>query len=103
MYIKLPSVPESLDRLRLGCQVLVLTVFHIPFIYEGLEVRAVFYAVRRVYINHLHLPGHAFFFNERVHDKQRIPGDEAVAPSMLVLVEIYGVTKRRVFVLGLEK
>ncbi|MGC8908126.1 MAG: hypothetical protein ACP5M0_11880 [Desulfomonilaceae bacterium] len=61
---------------------------------KGWEVGAVLDAVGRVEVDHLHLAGHALFFEERVHHQERIAGDQAVRPAVLVLVELDGLAQR---------
>jgi len=92
-----PGVAEGFDHFRFGGQVFILAVLHVALVDERLEVRAVFYAVGRVEINHLHLPGHALFFQQRIHHQQTVARDEAVAPVVRVLVKLNRLAQRRVF------
>ncbi len=94
---QLPGVAEGLDHLRLLREVFVLAVLHVALVDEGLEVGAVLDAVGRVDVDHLHLPGHALFLQERVHHQERIARDQPVGPTALVLVEVDGVSERQVF------
>jgi hypothetical protein len=48
------------------------------------------HAVGRVDVDHLHLPAQTFLFQQRVHDQQRIAGDEAVFPAEGFLVVVEG-------------
>ena len=60
----------------------------VAFVGEGLEVGAVVDAVRRVEVDHLHLPGHALFLQQRVHHQQAVARNHPVRPAALMAVEI---------------
>lgn len=96
MYPQFPGVPEGPEHLGLAREVFVLPVLHIPPVHEGLEVRAVLDPIRRVDIDHLHLPGHPLLLQQGVHDEQGVAGDEAVAPVVLVAVELHRLPERGV-------
>ncbi len=91
-----PSVAEGPDHLRLLGQVVVLAVLDVALVDEGLEVAAVADAIRRVDVDHLHLAGHAFLFEQGVHHQQGVARDQAVRPVVGVLVELDGLAQRRV-------
>ena len=88
MDAQFPGVPECLDHLGFLGQVRVRPVLHIALVGEGLKVRAVFDAIRRVEIDHLNLASHALLRQERVHDKQTVACGEPVRPSFFMVVEI---------------
>jgi hypothetical protein len=98
-----PGVAEGANHFGFLGEVFVLAVFDVAAIDEGLEIGAVADAVGRVDVNHLDLAGHAFFFEEGVHDEERIAGDEAVGPAVGVAVEIDGFTEGRIFFAGFEE
>jgi hypothetical protein len=75
---QLPRIAEGADHLRLLGQVFVGTVLYVPLIHERLEVRAVPDPVRRVDVDRLHLARHALLLEQRVHDEQRVAGDQPV-------------------------
>jgi len=90
---QLPGIPKGLDHLGLGGQIFVLAVLDVALVDEGLEVAAVFDAVGRVDVDHLHLPGHAFLGEQAVHHQQTVSGDQTVGPAAVVLVELDGLVK----------
>ena len=69
-------------------QILALAVLDVALVDEGLEVGAVLDAVGRVDVDHLHLARHALLLQQGVHHQERIAGDQAVAPAVLVPVEL---------------
>jgi hypothetical protein len=98
-----PGVAEGADHFGFLGEVFVLAVLDVAAIDEGLEIGAVADAVGRVNVDHLDLAGQAFFFEEGVHDEERIAGDEAVGPAVGVAVEIDGFAERRIFLAGFEE
>jgi hypothetical protein len=98
-----PGVAEGANHFGFLGEVFVLAVLDVAAIDEGLEIGAVADAVGRVDVDHLNLAGHAFFFEEGVHDEERIAGDEAVGPAVGVAVEIDGFAERRIFLAGFEE
>ena len=98
-----PGVAEGADHFWFLGEVFVLAVFNVAAIDKGLEIGAVADAVGRVDVDHLDLAGDAFFFEERVHDEERIAGDKAVGPAVGVAVEIYGFAERRIFFAAFRK
>ena len=64
MQAKFPGVAERFDHFRFGGEVFILAVLHVTLVNERQEVRAVLDAVRRVKINHLHLPGHPLLLQQ---------------------------------------
>ena len=96
MDAELPRVAEGADGLRLLREVVVAAVLHVALVDEGLEVGAVADAVGRVDVDHLHLAGHAFFFQQAVHDQQAVSGNEPVGPVVFVLVELNGLADGRI-------
>ena len=98
-----PGVAEGANHFGFLGEVFVLAVFDVAAIDEGLEIGAVADAVGRVDVDHLDLAGHAFFFEEGVHDEERIAGDEAVGPAVGVAVEIDGFAEGRIFLAGFEE
>ena len=59
-----------------------------PVVRAHLPVAAEFDAVGRVQVDHLHPTFHPFFLGQRGHHLQRIAQDHAIAPLLLVLVEL---------------
>ena len=59
-----PGVAEGFERLRLARQILILAVLDVALVDEGLEVGAVLDAGGRVDVDHLHLAGHGFLFEQ---------------------------------------
>jgi len=100
---ELPGVAEGTDHFWFLGEVFVLAVLDVAAIDEGLEIGAVADAVGRVDVNHLDLAGQAFFFEEGIHDEERIAGDEAVGPAMGMAVEIDGFAEGRIFFAGFEE
>lgn len=98
-----PGVAEGADHFGLLGEVFVLAVFDIAAVDERLEIGPVADAVRRIDVNHLDLPGHAFFFEEGVHYKQGVTGDQSVGPAMGVAVEVHGFAERGIFFAGFEE
>ena len=98
-----PGVAEGADHFWFLGEVFVLAVFDVAAIDEGLEIGAVADAVGRVDVDHLDLAGKAFFFEEGVHDEERIAGDEAVGPAVGVAVEIDGFAERGIFFASFEE
>ena len=78
MNPKFPGIPEGLDHFRFGSQILILAIFHIPFVHKGLEVTPLLNPIRRVDIDHLHLTGRALLFQKGVHHQQAVSGHKAV-------------------------
>lgn len=72
----------------------IFSIFDIPLVYKRLEVAAVFDALRRIKIDHLHLAGHPFLFQQGVHDKDTITSYQAVGPVFFVLIKINGFPQR---------
>src|SRR5437867_7437207 len=70
MDAQFPCISEGTDHLRFLSQIFVLPVFYITPVNERLEVGAVPDAVRRVYVDHLHLTGQSLLLNQRVHHQQ---------------------------------
>jgi hypothetical protein len=100
---KLPGVAEGADHFGFLSEVFVLAVLHVAAIDERLEIRAVADAVGWVDVDHLDVAGHASFFEEGVHDKERIAGDEAIGPAVSVAIEIDGLTEGRIFLFEFEE
>jgi hypothetical protein len=98
-----PGVAEGTDHFGFLGEVFVLAVLDVATIDEGLEIGAVPDAVGRVNVDHLYLASHAFFFEEGVHDEERIAGDEAIGPSVGVAVEVHGFAEGRIFLAGFEE
>ena len=59
---------------------------HVPLAHEGLEIRAELHSVRRVHVDHLHLPAHALVVQQRVHHHQGVAQDHPVHPLVPILV-----------------
>jgi predicted TIM-barrel fold metal-dependent hydrolase len=55
-------------------KVFVPSILNITLVHKRLKVGAIPDAVRRVDVDHLNLPGHAFFFEKRIHHQQRVAG-----------------------------
>ena len=89
MYSQFPSVTKSLYHFWFLGQIVISVLYHV-LIYKRLEIGAVLDAVGRVNVHHLHLPGHALFLQQGVHDHQTVPGDHAVGPVHAVLIELNG-------------
>jgi len=100
---ELPGVAEGANHFGFLGEVFVFAIFDVAASDEGLEIGAVADAVGRVYINHLDLAGHALFFEEGVHDEERIAGDEAIGPTVGMAVEVHGFAERRIFFFGFEE
>jgi hypothetical protein len=83
---ELPGVAVCLHHLRLARHVLVVVVRDVALAHEGLEVGPEPHAVRRVHVDHLHLPAERFIVEQRIHDRQRIAEDHAVHPVVAVFV-----------------
>jgi len=98
-----PSIAEGADHFWFLGKVFVLAVLDVAAIDERLEIGAITDAVGRIDIDHLDLAGQAFFFEEGVHDEERITGDEAVGPAMGVAIEIDGFAEGRIFFAGFEE
>ena len=87
MNAQFPGIAECFDHFRFLGQVFVFFVLDIAPVDKWLEIGAVFDAVGRVDVDHLHLPGHAFFLQKGVHDDKAVAGDQAVGPFVLMLVK----------------
>ena len=87
MNTKLPSITESLNRLRFLRQILVLFILHIPLVHKRLEIGAILDTIGRVDVDHLYLAGHTFLLQQGVHDDQAVSGDHTVRPVDTVLIE----------------
>jgi hypothetical protein len=60
-------------------------------------------AVRRVYINHLDLPGHSLLLKQRVHYQEGITSNQTVRPAVRVFVKVNRVMERQPFFGPLEQ
>jgi hypothetical protein len=61
-------------------------VTHVALAHEGLEIRAEPHPIRRVEVDHLHLPAQTLVVQQRVHHHQRIAEDHPVDPLVAILV-----------------
>jgi hypothetical protein len=98
-----PGVAEGADHFWFLGEVFVFAIFNVAAIDEGLEIGAVADAVGRIDVNHLDLASEAFFFEEGVHDEERIAGDEPIGPAMGVAIKIDSFAERRIFFAGFEE
>ena len=90
MNAQFPGVPKGLNHLWLLRQIFIFLILHIPLVHKGLEVGAVLDAIGRINVHHLHLSGHALFFQQRVHNYQAVSGDHPVGPVNAMLVKLDG-------------
>ena len=103
MDAEFPGVAEGTNHFRFLGEVFVFAVFDVAAIDEGLEIGAVADAVGRVNVDHLDLAGHAFFFEEGVHDEEGIAGNEAIGPAVGVAVEVHSFAEGRVFLASFKE
>lgn len=96
MDTQFPCVPKCTDLVRLSGEIVVFSVRHTILIYERLKIGTIFDPIWRIDIDHLHLACHALFLNQAVHNQQAIPGNQAVAPVVLMLLELDGLAQGRV-------
>ena len=95
MEPELPGVAVGLDHLGLTCQVVISTVLDVALAHERLEVRAEIDPIRRVDVDHLHLPAEALVLEQAVHHDQRVAEDHPVHPVALVLVRLELLVQRQ--------
>jgi len=98
-----PSISKRADHFGFLREIFVFAIFNVPAIDEGLEIGAVANTVWRIEVDHLYLASQSFFFEQGIHDQQRITGDEAVGPAMGVAVKIDGFAQRWIFFAGFEE
>ena len=107
MQAQFPGVPVRLDHFRLAGHVFIIVVRHVPLPHKRLEVGPELHAVRRIHINHLHLPAQAFVVQQRVHHHERIPENHPVHPLVGIFIRLQhligdgtlGITKQVVQIL----
>ena len=88
MDAEFPGIAECADLFWFCGEVCVFAVCDGVLVDEGLEVGAVFDAVRWVDIDGLDFVGHVFFFDEAIHDEEAVACYHAVLPVVAVLVEL---------------
>ena len=88
MDAELPGVAEGLDLLRLAGGILRLAVLDVPLAGADLPVGAELDTVGRVEVDRLDLALQSLLLGQAGHHQQRIAEDEAIAPLLLVLVEV---------------
>ena len=67
MQPQLPRIPVRLHHLRLSREIRIIPILHVPLPHERLEIAPELHAVRRIDVDHLHLPAHPLVLQQRVH------------------------------------
>ena len=98
MQAQFPRIAVRLDHFRLADHFVIRPVLHIPLAHKRLEVGAKLHPIRRVNVDHLHLPAHTLVFQQRIHHMQRIPQHHAVHPRPFVLIgfQLFGNIQLRI-------
>ncbi len=83
-----PGIAEGFDLLRLAGDVVGVAIFHVAAGGGPLEVGVEFDAVGRIEIDALHLAAQPFALGQGGHHLKAVAQDHAVAPVLVVLVEL---------------